>query len=77
MPVAFKIAAKSPYNPDRDVRIACRESFRTTKTLKKLIPLIEKILSSGEIDPPIPYEDAQPPAIPEPESIGDEGHRSG
>ena len=77
VPVAFKIAAKSPFKPDRDVRIACRESFRTTKTLKKLIPLIEDILSAGEIKPPLPYDDAQPPAIPEPESIGDSGHRSG
>jgi CRISPR-associated protein Cas1 len=77
VPVAFKIAAKSPFKADRDVRIACRESFRTTKTLKKLIPLIEDILSSGEIEPPKPYDDAQPPAIPEAESIGDDGHRSG
>lgn len=77
VPLAFKVAAKSPFKPDRDVRIACRESFRTTKTLKKLIPLIEDILSAGEIKPPSPYDDAQPPAIPEPVSIGDSGHRSG
>jgi CRISPR-associated protein Cas1 len=77
VPVAFKIAAKSPFKPDRDVRIACRESFRTTKTLKKLIPLIEDILSAGEIEPPKPYDDAQPPAIPDPVSIGNDGHRLG
>ncbi len=77
IPVAFKIAAQSPYRPDREVRIACREAFRVNKTLKKLIPLIEDVLSAGEIEPPKPFEDAQPPAIPEPESIGDSGHRSG
>jgi len=76
VPVAFEVAAKKTHSPDRDVRIACRESFRKTKILKRLIPLIEEVLSAGEISPPEPYEDAQPPAIPEPESIGDDGHRS-
>lgn len=76
VPLAFKIAAKKPHQPDREIRIACREAFRTDKTLKRLIPLIEEILSAGDIKPPEPYEDAQPPAIPEPEKIGDEGHRT-
>jgi len=76
VPAAFKIAAKRPKNADKEVRIACRESFRTEKTLKKLIPLIEEILNAGEIVPPSAYEDAQFPAIPEPSSIGDDGHRS-
>lgn len=76
VPLAFKIASKKPYAPDKDVRIACRELFRTDKVLKKLIPLIEEVLSAGEIEPPKPPKDAQPPAIPEPESIGDLGHRS-
>lgn len=77
VPVAFKVAAKRSKQPDRDVRIACREAFRTDKVLKKLIPLIEEILAAGEIEPPKAPEDSQPPAIPEPESIGDLGHRSG
>ncbi|MBL4606826.1 MAG: type I-E CRISPR-associated endonuclease Cas1 [Pseudomonadales bacterium] len=76
VPVAFKIAAKHPSKPDREVRIACRDIFRSTKLLKKIIPSIEEMLSAGGIEPPPPPEDAQPPAIPEPESIGDEGHRS-
>jgi len=76
VPVAFQIAAKKSYSPDRDVRIACRESFRKTKILKRLIPLIEEVLSAGEIKPPEPYEDAQPPAIPMPDTLADEGHRS-
>lgn len=76
VPVAFQIAAKEPREPDRAVRIACREAFRKEKTLNKLIPLIERVLEAGEIEPPLPPEDSQPPAIPEPESIGDHGHRS-
>jgi len=76
VPVAFKIAASHPKKPDREVRIACRDQFRQQKTLNKLIPLIEEMLSAGEIQPPPPPEDSQPPAIPEPESTGDSGHRS-
>ncbi|ABM03390.1 CRISPR-associated protein, Cas1 family [Psychromonas ingrahamii 37] len=76
VPVAFQVAAKKTYSPDRDVRIACRESFRKTKILKRLIPLIEEVLGAGEIKPPEPYENAQPPAIPMPETIGDDGHRT-
>ena len=77
VPVAFQIAAKGTKSPDRDVRIACRDSFRKTRLLKKIIPTIEDILAAGDITPPPPPEDAQPPAIPEPESVGDTGHRSG
>jgi CRISPR-associated protein Cas1 len=76
VPVAFKVAASEPSSPDRAVRIACRDQFRQQKTLGRLIPLIEEILAAGEIERPLPPEDAQPPAIPEPESIGDSGHRT-
>lgn len=76
VPLAFRIAAKHPLKPDREIRIACRELFRTDRTIQRLFPLIEAILAAGEIDPPKEYEDAQPPAIPNPPSIGDPGHRS-
>jgi len=77
VPVAFKVAATHPQKPDQAVRQACRDQFRTQKTLKKLIPMIEEILAAGEITPPLPPEDSQPPAIPEPETLADSGHRSG
>ncbi|MBL1261207.1 MAG: type I-E CRISPR-associated endonuclease Cas1 [Thiotrichaceae bacterium] len=77
VPIAFKVAATRPKKPDREVRLACRDLFRGEKILKKLIPLIEEVLSAGEIEPPEPPEDSVPPAIPEPGSIGDVGHRSG
>lgn len=76
VPVAFNIAAKNPYQPDREVRIACREAFRSTKLLSKLIPMIEDVLAAGDIQPPPIPDDAQPPAIPEPPTVGDDGHRS-
>lgn len=76
VPVAFKVAAYHPFSPEKQVRQACREEFRKHQTLKKLIPLIDEVLSAGDITPPEPYIDAQPPAIPEPIAIGDSGHRS-
>ena len=76
VPVAFQIAAKGTQQPDRDVRIACRDAFRRTRLLKKIIPAIEEVLAAGEIKPPESPPDAQPPAIPEATSIGDVGHRS-
>ncbi len=76
VPVAFKIARSYPVEPDRSVRIACREVFRKGKVLKNLIPLIEEVLAAGNIDLPVAPKEAQPPAIPEPVSIGDKGHRS-
>lgn len=76
VPAAFRVAAQNPAQPDRAVRIACRDSFRDTNVLQRLIPLIEDVLEAGGIEPPPPAPEAQPPAIPEPKSIGDQGHRS-
>lgn len=76
VPAAFKTAARNPTHPDRAVRLECRESFRQTKLLYKLIPLIEDVLGAGGIEPPPPAPEAQPPAIPDAEHIGDAGHRS-
>ncbi|PWC10962.1 type I-E CRISPR-associated endonuclease Cas1e [Brenneria corticis] len=75
VPKAFEIAARNPAEPDREVRLACRDIFRSQKTLGRLIPLIEEVLSAGGITPPLPPDDAQPPAIPEPKPFGDSGHR--
>lgn len=75
VPVAFKVASYKVISADREVRIACREAFRKHQTLNKLIPLIEEVLSAGEISLPEPPSDAQPPAIPLARSFGDQGHR--
>ena len=76
VPVAFQIAAQNPANPERAVRLACRDSFRKTKLLEKIIPGIEDVLSAGDIKLPKPPEDGVGPAIPNPEGIGDVGHRN-
>ncbi|EFO1274593.1 TPA: CRISPR-associated protein Cas1 [Escherichia coli] len=67
--------AGEPAEPDKEVRLACRDIFRSSKLTGKLIPLIEEVLAAGEIEPPQPAPDMLPPAIPEPETLGDSGHR--
>ncbi|PAV24470.1 CRISPR-associated Cas1 family protein [Tamilnaduibacter salinus] len=76
VPAAFKVAATGPTRPDRQVRIECRDAFRKSRVLDQLIPLIEDVLAAGGVEPPPPPTDSQPPAIPEPDSMGDQGHRS-
>lgn len=76
VPHAFKIAAKNYHDPEREVRLMCRDIFRQTKILKKIIPTIEEVLAAGEIEIPEPAEENIAPAIPNPESISDVGHRN-
>jgi CRISPR-associated protein Cas1 len=75
VPVAFRIAARKPGNPERDVRLACREIFRQSRLLHRIIPTIEEVLSAGGIAIPDAHEEAVPIAIPNKEGIGDAGHR--
>lgn len=75
VPVAFRIASRKPYNPERDVRLACRDAFRQTKILKRIIPTIERVLAAGEISPPDTHPEAVEIAIPNKEQMGDAGHR--
>ena len=74
-PVAFQVAARNPSFPEQAVRHRCRDAFREARILRRLIPTIEEVLAAGGLAPPQEPEDAQPPAIPEPESLGDAGHR--
>ena len=67
VPVAFSIAAKKPFDPERAVRLGCRDIFRSTRLLKRIIPTIEEVLQAGGLDTPAPPEDSVGPAIPEPE----------
>nr|WP_264623392.1 type I-E CRISPR-associated endonuclease Cas1e [Kerstersia gyiorum] len=76
VPLAFRIASKSPIAPEREVRMACRDLFRSEKLLGRIIPLIEEVLASGGISPPEAPPESVPPAIPNPDGLGDAGHRS-
>ena len=81
VPIAFKVAGQAQRgrqpaagDPIGKVRRGCRDSFRKSGLLHKLIPGIEEMLAAGGIDPPPTPDEAQPVAIPEAPS-GDVGHR--
>jgi CRISP-associated protein Cas1 len=80
VPEAFRIAGQAARgrlaeDPVGTVRRACRDVFRKTSLLGRLIPAIEEVLAAGEIARPETPPEAQGPAFPDPEPIGDAGHR--
>ena len=75
VPVAFRVAAKNPFDPERAVRLACRDTFRQSKLLKRIIPTIEEVLAAGGLPMPKTPKESVAPAIPNKENIGDAGHR--
>jgi CRISPR-associated protein Cas1 len=81
VPVAFKIAGEAQRrsgpaaaDPVGAVRRGCRDAFRRSGLLERIIPGIEEMLASGGLPVPEAPADAQPVAIPEMQS-GDPGHR--
>jgi len=80
VPEAFRIAGQAARGkldmaPDRAVRLACRDAFRRTGLLGKIIPQIEQVLSAGDLPRPEPPPDAVGPAFEDDPAFGDEGHR--
>lgn len=75
VPAAFKIAAKAPANAERQVRLACRDIFRETRLLERIIPGIEDMLSAGGIAPPEAASEQVGPAFTDEKPLGDAGHR--
>lgn len=81
VPVAFKVAGMAARigghdaaDPVGAVRRGCRDAFRKTGLLERIIPAIEEMLAAGGLPVPEAPEDAQPVAIPKAQS-GDPGHR--
>ncbi|NOT72855.1 MAG: type I-E CRISPR-associated endonuclease Cas1 [Hyphomicrobium sp.] len=80
-PAAFETAGKilkgkGDGNPvERQVRIACRDLFRKSGLLEKIIPDIADILKAGGLTEPEDAPEAAEPAIPREEAGGDDGHR--
>jgi len=80
VPEAFRIAGqaakgKLEMSPDRAVRLACRDVFRRSGLLGRIIPAIEEVLSAGELPRPEPPPDSVAPAFPDAPPSGDAGHR--
>ena len=78
VPEAFRVASKAQEgkleNPERAVRLACRDVFRKSGLLSKIIPGIHELLEAGNLPRPPPPPEASGPAFQE-ESSGDDGHR--
>jgi CRISP-associated protein Cas1 len=80
VPAAFAVAAKVEQGRlpkgamERQVRVACRDYFRRTSLLERIIPVIGEMLASSGLTPPPEAPEGQPPALPETIS-GDAGHR--
>jgi len=75
VPIAFQVAAKPGTEPTRTTRHRCRDAFRKTRLLERIIPTIEEVLAAGGIQPPPAHPEAMPVAIPNLEATGDAGHR--
>lgn len=81
VPAAFETASRikkgkgDGSSPERQVRMACRDLFRKSGVLEKIIPAIDEILKAGGIDPPADAPEATEPIIPKEEASGDDGHR--
>jgi CRISPR-associated protein Cas1 len=79
VPAAFTVAARvqrgQPGPPiERQVRIACRDAFRRTNLLGRIIPTIGDLLAASGLTAPPDAPEGQAPALPTAFS-GDDGHR--
>ena len=75
IPAAFRVVAKGYINLESDVRLHCRDIFRETRLLGKIIPTIEDVLRAGGIERPAAPPEAMPVAVPNAGGLGDVGHR--
>ena len=80
VPEAFRIAGQAQKGRlsmpvERAIRRACRDSFRTTQLLSRIIPQIEEVLSAGDLPIPKPAPEAAGPAFVSKQEETDAGHR--
>ena len=85
VPVAFRVAAAVQSNrpldgrpvsePVGEVRRRCRDAFRRSQILSRLIPSIEEVLAAGGLPVPEAPPEAMPIAFEDPKGLGDDGHR--
>jgi len=80
VPEAFRIAGQQARGKldkpvDMAVRHACRDAFRRSRLLGRLIPKIEEVLSAGGLPRPEAPADAVPPAFEDPAPSGEDGQR--
>ncbi len=81
VPEAFRIAARASRGeldmaPERAVRLACRDTFRRTRLLSKIIPSIEEALEGGGLLRPEDAPEAPAASFQTEKGPADDGHRS-
>ena len=86
VPIAFRVAGaaqgsrpldgRTVSDPVAEVRRRCRDSFRRTQILERLIPAIEDVLAAGGSPMPEAAPEAMPVAFEDTGKLGDDGHRS-
>lgn len=79
VPAAFAVASSYERGQvrgpiERAVRIGCRDAFRKTGMIERVIPVIGDLLCESGLTPPSDAPEGQEPALPELRS-GDAGHR--
>lgn len=73
VPLAFRVAAEGPPKLERAVRLACRDTFRETKLMKRVVPDISQALGvEEEIEEVFDEDPALPAELWEPKILGDE-----
>jgi CRISPR-associated protein Cas1 len=85
VPVAFRVAGAVQANrpldgrpvsePVGEVRRRCRDVFRRSQILTRLIPTIEEVLAAGGLPVPEAPPEAMPVAFEDVRKLGDDGHR--
>ena len=62
VPAAFETASEYPVNIEKEVRYACRDMFRKTRLLEKIIPTIHDMLDIGvDVGEVMPEDGVVPP----------------
>lgn len=63
VPVAFQVAAMNAAECEREVRLRCRDMFRQTKLLERIIPAMEDVLAAGGLAPPVDGSEFEPVVV--------------
>lgn len=69
IPVAFRVAAKPGSNVEREARLACRDAFRDTRLLARIVDDIDRVLTvpgfnTQEVPGGVPGDADSDPALP-------------
>jgi CRISPR-associated protein Cas1 len=64
LPVAFRITAESPRNVEERVRYACRDQYRESRLLKRILDEIDALLDLEVSLPEVPDQVDSDPAMP-------------